>query len=240
MPTYHLSIKSGKKGKAANHAAYITRQGRHGKNDKGNDLVVTGHGNLPDWAEDRPTAFWSAADENERANGAAYREFEVALPKELSLQENEALLKSFIEAELGMRPYQFAIHAPVAALGGVAQPHGHVMFSDRIPDEVERSPGQFFRRFNPVMPEAGGCKKASGGKSPLEMKQQITQIRENWATLQNECLAAHGVQGRVDHRSFVARGIDENPERHLGHLGIKKMDEQARDEFLSARALRGA
>ncbi|HBD39171.1 MAG TPA: plasmid mobilization protein, partial [Cupriavidus sp.] len=47
MASFHHCLKSGKKGTAANHAAYITRQGKHGHRE---DLVCTGHGNMPAWA----------------------------------------------------------------------------------------------------------------------------------------------------------------------------------------------
>lgn len=134
MATYHLSIKSGKKGKASEHAAYIAREGKHGKGEKPLDLIVKEYGNLPEWTNGNPSVFWKMADAHERANGAAYREYELALPRELTTSQQQALLKEFIQSEIGDKPYQFAIHAPTAALGGVAQPHAHLMLSDRVPD----------------------------------------------------------------------------------------------------------
>lgn len=235
MATFHLSIKSGKKGKAANHAAYIAREGKHARDEEESDLKASVSGNMPDWADGKPLTFWKKADENERANGAAYREYELALPSELSLEQNTKLMEDFIAKHVGNKPYQSAIHVPTAAIGGVAQPHAHVMVSDRLPDGIDRLPEQHFRRYNSANPEAGGCKKDSGGKNRLEMRAQAISLREDWANLQNAHLAKHGHDERVDHRSHKVRGIDRNPERHLGHVGIKNMSAEEMKDLKTAR-----
>ena len=51
MAGYHFSIKSGEKGTAADHAAYISREGAFDKPEKKQDLVDKGYGNLPEWSE---------------------------------------------------------------------------------------------------------------------------------------------------------------------------------------------
>ncbi len=45
MATYHLSVKFGGKGQAANHADYIERKGEYAKRK---DLEYTEHGNMPE------------------------------------------------------------------------------------------------------------------------------------------------------------------------------------------------
>lgn len=237
MPTYHLTIKSGKRGSATEHAAYITREGKHAKSQKKNDLITTGCGNLPLWAEENPTKLWSASDKHERKNGAAYREFEIALPAELTTEQNLALVEQFIQKEVGSKPYHFAVHAPTAAIGGVSQPHAHIMFSDRKPDDIERSPEQHFKRHNPLHPERGGCKKDSGGKDRGALKNELVSRRENWAELQNAALEKYGHDGRVDHRSNKDRGITKTAERHLGHTKIKQMTEEEKNSYMDNRRL---
>jgi len=235
MASYHLSIKSGKRGKASSHAAYIAREGKHGRAEKREDLIATEHGNLPEWANGNPSLFWKMADEHERKNGAAYRELEVALPAELEPAQHLALLQEFVRAELSGKPYQLAIHEPIAALGQVKQPHAHIMFSDRKPDGIERTPSQHFKRYNPANPEQGGCKKDSGGREPGILKNELVSRRENWANLQNQFLEANGHTARVDHRSNKDRGIQVSPERHLGHVGIKKLTPEERSGYQSKR-----
>lgn len=232
MATYHLSIKSGKRGKASEHAAYIAREGKHSKSE---DLLAKEHGNLPDWANNDPIYFWKTADKNERVNGAAYREFEVALPLELTAEQNLRLVQELIQQKIGSKPFQFAIHVPTAALGEDKQPHAHIMFSDRIPDGIDRSPQQHFKRYNPNDPTRGGCKKDSGGKDPATLKNEVKSNREEWANLQNQFLERHGHASRVDHRSNQDRGVDQAPERHLGSAGIKNMSDEEKGAYKDKR-----
>lgn len=231
MASFHISVKSGKPGSAANHAAYIAREGKHGKNGGHYDLVTKEHGNLPEWTDGDPLKFWKTADVSERINGAVYREFEVALPMELPIRENIDLVHEFIAMEIGDKPFQFAIHMPMAALGKVEQPHAHIMFSDRKPDGIERAAEQHFKRYNPYKPELGGCKKDSGGKEKGVLKAEIVKTREVWAELQNKYLIKNGYDARVDHRSNRDRGIKHEPEQHLGHVAIAKMSQDERDTY---------
>lgn len=238
MATYHFSIKNGKKGTAAEHAAYIARKGKYGKSPKREDLLALEHGNLPAWANENPEFFWKMADKHERANGAAYREFELALPVELTLEQNQELLRDFIKHEIGNKSYQIAIHSPIAALGDVVHPHGHAMVSDRIPDDIHRPPEVHFKRHNSKHPERGGCKKDSGGKSRAAMRDELTARREFWGNLLNQRLAQYGHAARVDHRSNRARGLSAEPERHLGSAAIKKMTKEEKQQFTAQRTNR--
>ena len=235
MATMHIGIKSGKPGKAVAHAEYIAREGGFRKGAKAKDLVSTGHGNLPAGVDD-PRSFWAAADKGERVNGAAYREIVVALPLELTTAQNLELVEEFIDRELGEKPFQYAIHSPNAALASGRQPHAHIMFSDRLPDGIHRSPEAYFRRYNAKNPERGGLRKDSGGLDPISLKQRVTRRRENWATLQNEYLAKHGHDSRVDHRSNRDRGIAREPERHLGPAAIRALTVEDKAAYKNARA----
>ena len=101
MASYHCSVKVGGKGKAAHHASYIAREGKYSGYEQYEDLEATGRGNMPAWAEHNPAHFWEAADQFERANGATYREIEVALPRELTPDQRRELVEDFIGQELG-------------------------------------------------------------------------------------------------------------------------------------------
>lgn len=235
MASFHMSIKNGKKGRAANHSAYIARQGKYGRNDKGEDLQLHQYGNLPDWANHQPAAFWSAADKFERSNGTTYVEYELALPRELSTEQRVELVQEFAALVGGNKPYELAIHEPEAGLGGGSQPHAHFMVNNRMPDGVDRSKELYFRRYNAAHPELGGCRKDSGGKHRGEMKLLANSMRETWADLQNKHLKKHGHLARVDHRSYQSQGVDKIPERHLGYAKIKKMSEHEVGEILQKR-----
>ena len=103
-------------------------------------------------------------------NGSTYREYEIALPREMNAEQCLELVEDFIQSEIGSRyPYQFAIHNP-KAMDGNDQPHVHLMFNERLQDGIERDPEQYFKRYNGKNPERGGAKKDNTGKSYQERK----------------------------------------------------------------------
>jgi hypothetical protein len=240
MASYHLTAKIGKKGKAAAHAAYISREGSYSGRDRYEDLEATASGNMPEWAAHNAAHFWTAADEHERSNGSAYREIEVALPRELTPAQRLELVQEFIEQELGDKhAYQFAIHTPKAALEKNDQPHAHIMYSERIRDGIARDPEHYFKRYNAKNPEKGGAKKFSGGKRSKELKAELLGLRERWAEVQNKHLEKHGYNDRVDHRSLKDQGIDREPEKHLGAIGVNRLNPHAISALLERRAAEG-
>jgi hypothetical protein len=215
MASYHINISTGVKGAALEHAQYIGRDGRFSEERYG-EVEARGHGNMPAWAREDTAEFWRASDEYERANGNTYREYELALPRELSPAARVALVQRFAEQELGAtRPYQWAIHNCVAS-DGKEQPHVHLMFSDRQQDGIERGPEQFFKRYNGKNPERGGARKFSYGADKEEAALAYEGIRERWAKVQNLALEQAGVEVRVDHRSLADQGITREPEVHRG------------------------
>jgi hypothetical protein len=240
MASYHLTAKIGKKGKAAAHAAYIAREGKYSGRDRYEDLEATASGNMPEWAAHNAAHFWQAADDHERVNGSAYREIEVALPRELTPGQRLKLVQEFIEQELGDKhAYQFAIHTPKAALEKDDQPHAHIMYSERIRDGIARDPAHYFKRYNAKNPEKGGAKKFSGGKHTNELKAELLGLRERWAAMQNKHLEKHGHNERVDHRSLKDQGIDREPEKHLGAIGVNRLNVHDISALLERRAAEG-
>lgn len=241
MASYHCTAKAGAKGKAAAHADYISREGKYSESSRYEDLESSGYGNMPKWAEHNRAHFWNAADENERANGTAYREIEIALPRELTPEQRRELVKDFIAQEIGDRhAYQWAIHKPKASLEEGEQPHAHIMYSERTRDGIERDPEQYFKRYNGKVPEKGGCKKASGGrKTKAERKAELVALRERWADVQNAHLERNGHSSRVDHRSLKDQGIDREPEKHFGGVGVRKLGQHDISAILERRAAEG-
>ena len=232
MASYHCTVKVGGKGKAGPHAEYIAREGKYSDNKRKEDLEATRAGNMPKWAEHAPSYFWKAADEFERVNGATYRETEIALPRELTPDQRRELVEDFVEKEIGEKhAYQWAIHAPRAALEGEEQPHAHIMYSERTRDGIDRDPEQYFKRYNAKAPERGGCRKDSAGT-----EERLQATRKLWADLQNAHLERHGHDARVDHRTLDAQGLDRNPETHLGAIGVSKLTDQEREILLEHRA----
>ncbi|MEW9572262.1 MobA/MobL family protein [Rhodanobacter sp. Si-c] len=235
MAMFHYRIKSGKKGTAVDRFNYITRQGNHSDRD---EVVWTEFGNLPAWCEDNPKRYWQTADRHERANGAVYREHVVALPSELDASQQHALVDKLVQNLAGNKPYQYAIHAPNSSLASAVHPHMHLQVSDRLPDGIERAPAQEFMRYNAKDPSQGGRRKDSGGRTPLQVRDELIATRKMIADLQNEALAEHGHATRVDHRSHWERGIKREPERHLGQERISQMSTEDKAKYTADRKRR--
>jgi hypothetical protein len=240
MASYHLHAKIGKKGKATAHASYIAREDRYSGHARYEDLEITASGNMPEWAANNPSYFWQASDEYERENGSVYREIEIALPREFTPEQRLHLVQEFVKNEIGdQHAYQFAIHKPKASLEKGDQPHAHIMYSERMRDGIQRDPEQYFKRYNSKNPEKGGAKKFSGGKHQSEMKAELINLRERWAKIQNKHLEKYQCTDRVDHRSLKDQGIDREPEKHLGSIGIKQLSLQEINALLARRAAEG-
>ncbi|MDO1890685.1 MobA/MobL family protein, partial [Escherichia coli] len=78
-----------------------------------------------------------------------YRELEIALPRELTPEQRLELGPDFVRQEaVERRACSFAIHNPIASIAGGEKPHAHLMMSQRVNDGIERTPEQYFRRYN--------------------------------------------------------------------------------------------
>ena len=159
------------------------------------------------WARDRE-ALWNAAERAEnRSNSRVAREYELALPHELSKAQRLELVRGFA-TEIANRhgvAVDFAIHAPHRE-GDTRNHHAHVLATTR------------------VIEPAGLGEKATiewsdtnRRKAKLEpAKKEIEAIRERWAQLANERLHEHGIEARIDHRSLAVQGLEREATSHLG------------------------
>ena len=126
MATYHLSLKNGKTGTAKQHADYILREGRFSGGRRAEEIVYK-DANLPRWTTSA-SDFFSYADKYERTNGRAYSEFEIALPNELTHEENKKFVNAFIDEHIGKnKVWAYAIHSkPATFEDNEEQIHAHI------------------------------------------------------------------------------------------------------------------
>jgi ATP-dependent exoDNAse (exonuclease V) alpha subunit len=212
MAIYHLSVKAvsrsaGRSATAA--AAYragceITdhRTGEiHDYTRKGGvesaDIVLPD--GAPEWATDR-AALWNAAEAAERRKDACVaREFEVALPDELSPAERRRLAVDFAK-EMANREgcaVDVAIHAP-GKEGDSRNHHAHILRTTR------------------KVGLDGLTDKLDTEKAGRNRTADLDAVRTRWAELTNERLRENGIEARVDHRSLKDQGIDREPTSHMG------------------------
>ena len=123
---------NGKKVSAQGHADYILREGTEKA-----DLIYK-DSQLPNWANGSPQKFFIAATKYEDKGNRRFKELELSLPNELTLEQNLEIVNAFIAKHLSNHYYAFAIHEKFGAISGEKHPHVHIMFSERLIDDVER------------------------------------------------------------------------------------------------------
>ena len=226
MASYHLSVKTIKRsaGRTATAAgAYragerieCQREGRvhdYTRKQGIEENFIVAPENAPAWAQDR-ASLWNAAEASEtRRNSVTAREWELALPSEISAEDRSQITREFAE-ELVSRygvAVDVAIHAPHRE-GDQRNHHAHVLTSTR------RLEPEGFTAKTRVLDSA-----KTGGV-------EIEQMRGVWAELQNRALERVGEVERVDHRSLEkqreaaqergdtlsAEELDRDPELKLG------------------------
>jgi hypothetical protein len=238
MAQYHLHVSSGSKvsGKGAGgKARYLLRVGPYAKAlehvqegatvrvveiDKTDELVHWESGNLPKWTNGDPITLFDASDRYERANGCTYREVEVALPAELSKEEQIALARDFANkvatVEGGVTPWMMAVHEQDPE--HPENRHVHILLVDKMLDEFDRTPETFFRQYNRKHPERGGARKTEERRD-TKIKDETTgtwgaarwtdRLRPLWAEMANGALERSGLDARIDHRTLDEQRIEQ-------------------------------
>ena len=160
--------------------------------------------NAPAWAvEQYPSGdqgsqrLWNDIEtrENEhsrRDTAVLAKELEFSLPVELTHEEQVALARDFVTTSLAARGYtaDWVVHAKDG------NPHVHVMYTERGLTGEEGRWGKKIRVPN--------------------RRQQLLELRAEWAMAANRHLALAGHEERVDHRSHKDRGLELEPGVHRG------------------------
>ena len=204
MATYHCSFKiiGRSKGRSSVAAAayrsgeklYNGRDGlTHDYEKKSgivySEIVLPEH--APPEYRDRET-LWNAVEQSEkRKNSQTARENEIALPAELSHEEQADMVRRYVQENFVDRGMiaDFAIHDKQDG-----NPHAHIMLTTRE-----------------VSPEGFTVKNRTWNS-----KKQLKEWRESWAQAYNLEMEKRDIPDRVDHRSYAEQGIDKVPGVHLG------------------------
>lgn len=175
-------------------------------------------------------AFWNKVEAIEkRADAQFAKEFIIALPVELSKEQNIALVRQFV-------------HEQVLGRGQVADwvyhddpgnPHVHLMTTLRPLTE-----SGFGGKKVAVIGADGQVVRTKTGKIQYRLwageKTEFLEQRQRWLDLQNQHLALGGFEIRVDGRSYAERGIDLVPTTHIGP-GAKAIERRAMREGRDTR-----
>lgn len=165
----------------------------------------------PEWAQDRATLWNEVEKAEKRKDAQLYREVEVALPRELSPEKMQELVRGFAHE-------QFVERGMVADVAyhhlKSDNPHAHIMLTTRE-----------------ITPEGFGQKNRDWNR-----KEALEQWREAWQAHTNKSLELSGHESRIDHRTLEAQGIERLPQVHLGPKVIE-MEQRGVQTNLGERAL---
>ncbi|WP_333900503.1 Ti-type conjugative transfer relaxase TraA [Agrobacterium pusense] len=169
--------------------------------------IVLPDGLSADWALDR-SALWNAAEFAEKRRDARVaREFEIALPHELSPEGRLKAARAFAQ-DLANRygaAVDFAIHSP-SEHGDIRNHHAHLLMTTR---QVGRT-----RLGEKTYLEHKNARLLANGMATTDM--QLRDIRQAWEGIANRQLQREGLDVRIDHRSHIERGLELSPTEHMG------------------------
>ncbi len=168
---------------------------------------------------DRAT-LWNSVEQIEKAKDSQLaRDIEAALPRELSREQQLALIRSFVKdnfVDKGMCA-DFALHDK-----GTGNPHVHILLTMRPLKEYGewgakcRKVYDLDERGQRIPDGKGGWKNHREDTTDWNDKGNVELWREAWADYVNRAQAAIGLSDRIDHRSYKRQGIDKIPSVHLG------------------------
>lgn len=184
--------------------------------------------NAPKEYQDRQT-LWNAVEQIEKSSKAQLaREYEVALPVELSREEQIKLVRDFAKENFvdnGMC-VDFSIHDKEDG-----NPHAHIMLTTR-PIEQDNSWG--VKQKKEYILDKNGQKQYDKKKqiykcktvktTNWDSKEFLQRSRESWAEKINQELEKKSLPQRIDHRSLKEQGVDRVPTIHEG--GARKLEKR--------------
>lgn len=231
MAIFHISfsnISAGKGRSAIASAAYRSgeklfddKEGRsyfYARSVMPESFILTPK-NAPGWANNRQN-LWNEVEKKDRKSNSRYaKEFNVALPVEISNEEQKNLLTKYVQenfVDQGMVA-DVAIHRDHPD-----NPHAHVMLTNR-PFNPDGSWGQKTKteyildsRGNKTKTPAGNVRNRKIWLVDWDKKEKINQWRHNWADSVNQVLEQKNIPDRISEKSFKDQGIDEVATQHEG------------------------
>ena len=170
-------------------------------------------------------AFWNAVEAYEKRSDAQLaRDLTIALPLELTPEQNIALVRDFVEKHILAK----GMVADWVYHDNPGNPHIHLMTTLRPLTEVG-----FGAKKIPVIGQDGQPLRTKAGRQVYSLWAGSTDdfnvLRDGWFERQNHHLALNGVDLRIDGRSYEKQGIDLEPTIHLG-VGAKAIERKAESQ----------
>lgn len=229
MAIYHCSIKIGSKGKGQSAVAAAAYRSGSVLTDEQTGTVIDYSKkrgivyseimlckNAPSEYNDRQV-LWNEVHKIEKASNAqVYREIEVSLPAELTLEQHKEIIREYVRINFVDRGMcaDWSIHNK-----NDGNPHCHIMLTVR---EIG-SKGEWLPKSKKVYDldengsrirlKSGNYKSHKESTNDWNEQYKAEEWRASWAEICNRYLDK---SDRIDHRSYVRQGKDQIPMIHEG------------------------
>lgn len=217
MAIYHLSVKPVQRSKgrtataaAAYRAGVCLKDERTGEVHDYTRKQGVEHTELifPSGVNMNREELWNIAEVSEiRKDGTPAREYEIALPSELTSDARRELAREF--GNMLVQKYgaavDIAIHAPNRN-GDQRNFHAHILATTRRFEN-----GALSQKTDFDLSDRDRKKKGLGTR-----RAELESIRAEWAHMVNQALDKAKLHDRVTHKSHAARGLEMKPTSHLG------------------------
>jgi Ti-type conjugative transfer relaxase TraA len=165
----------------------------------------------PEWVRDRQQLWGNAELARNRAVGVTAREIRIALPRELTQEQQVELMRGFFREEFVARGMVVDWNLHLDDHG--KNPHVHVMLTTRRAEE-----------------HGFAAKK----ERTWDDRKLYRRWREEWAHHANRALELAGHEERIDHRSYKERGLDLEPQPKA-YRSVGDEPERAREQLRVAQ-----
>lgn len=234
MAIFHMNfsnISAGKERSAIASASYRSGEKLHSDMESKNyfyardvmpETYLLAPENAPDWVNNREK-LWNEVEAIDRKSNSRYaKEFNVALPVELSDDEQKKLLLDYVQNTFvneGMVA-DVAIHRDHSE-----NPHAHVMLTNR-PFNADGTWGKkskteyiLDKNGNKTKTAAGNVRNRKIWLVDWDKKGKVEQWRKEWANSVNHVFEQKNMPDRISEKTLDEQGIDGVATQHVGVNG---------------------
>lgn len=232
MSTFYFNVKSISRGKnqsAVASASYRSGEKLYSELDEETkeyrartvqpECFIIAPDNAPEWVYNRERLWNEVEWVESNANSRLAREVKVALPIEISEEQQRLLLETYVKDNFvddGMVA-DVSIHRDVEH-----NPHAHIMLTIRPFDEhgewiKQKSKKEYLKdeKGNFIYNDKGNKKTRKIDLIGWDKKENLLSWRKNYADIVNDFYKANNIKESVSHKSYEEQGIDKIPKHRL-------------------------
>lgn len=138
------------------------------------------------------------------------RSIKIALPNELSFEDQIALVKEFVSENFT----RYGLCADIAIHRGAFDPDRKPVSLEAVQERYDNPHAHIILPFRVV--DGNGFQRTKTQGRFMNHPSYLNRLREGWARLQNREFERLGLEVRVSHEGLIAQGIRREPTKHIG------------------------